>query len=157
MSDKTAISWTDVRPARFGPKPSPARDGDKVQARQRVNVEVRSGRRASPNAFPCVDCGHVWPDGERRHEYDHHLGYAAEHHGDVEPVCTKCHAQRDSERAKQTACKRGHALSGDNVYLAPNGTRHCRACGREKDRARPPRGSAYWAQVNDRRRGKANG
>ena len=22
-----------------------------------------------PNASPCVDCGHVWFDGERRHEH----------------------------------------------------------------------------------------
>lgn len=54
------------------------------------------GRRPHPNTMPCNDCGHVWSEGERRHEYDHHLGYAAEHHYDVEVVCTMCHAQRDS-------------------------------------------------------------
>lgn len=100
MAEKTGIEWCDVRPARFGPKPSPPRDGDKVQARQRVNVEVRSGRRGHPNTFACVDCGHVWQPGERRHEYDHHLGYAAEHHCDVEPVCTKCQRQRSIRRGE---------------------------------------------------------
>lgn len=36
-----------------------------------------------------------------RHEYDHHQGYGAEHHLDVEPVCTFCHAAR--EKARRTA------------------------------------------------------
>lgn len=81
-------------PQRFGPLPNPPRDGDRMQARQRINVEVRTGRRPRPNTLPCTDCGHVWSAGERRHEYDHYLGYAAEHHDDVEPVCTICHSRR---------------------------------------------------------------
>ena len=81
-----------------GPAPNPARDGDFVQARQRVNVEVRTGRRPHPNSIPCADCGHIWSEGERRHEYDHHKGYAAEHHLSVEPVCTICHHARESAR-----------------------------------------------------------
>lgn len=37
-------------------------------------------------------------------------------------------ARRVSARAKlQTECKRGHALSGDNLYLS-HGRRHCRQC-----------------------------
>lgn len=85
---------------RPGPAPAPARDGDRLQARQRVNVEVRHGWRPRPNDLPCVDCGHVWSEGERRHEYDHHLGYDAEHHTDVEPVCTTCHAARARTRGE---------------------------------------------------------
>lgn len=85
-------------PARYGPPPAPPRDDDRRQARQRINVEVRTGRRPHPNSLPCADCGHAWRDGERRHEYDHHLGYAAEHHHDVEPVCTTCHAERERRR-----------------------------------------------------------
>jgi len=85
---------------RRGPAPNPPRDGDKVQARQRINVEVRTGRRPHPNTLPCTDCRHVWIPGERRHEYDHHLGYAAVHHGDVEPVCTKCQRHRSIERGE---------------------------------------------------------
>jgi hypothetical protein len=87
---------------RPGPAPKPPRDGDRKQARQRVNVEVRTGRRPHPNTLPCVDCGHVWREGERRHEYDHHKGYAAAHHLDVEPVCTKCHRARCSARKELT-------------------------------------------------------
>lgn len=85
---------------RPGPAPRPPRDGDRKQARQRVNVEVRTGRRPHPNTLPCVDCGHVWHEGDKRHEYDHYLGYAAEHHLDVEPVCTVCHRARADRRAE---------------------------------------------------------
>ena len=34
---------------RPGPAPKPPRDGDRKQARQRVNVEVRTGRRPRPD------------------------------------------------------------------------------------------------------------
>jgi hypothetical protein len=83
---------------RYGPLPMSPRDGDAIQARQRVNVEVRTGRRPHPNTLPCVDCGHIWRIGERRHEYDHYLGYAAAHHYDVESVCTTCHHAREEQR-----------------------------------------------------------
>ena len=85
---------------RPGRAPNPPRDGDRRQARRRVNVEVRTGRRPHPNSLPCVDCGHAWTAGERRHEYDHHLGYSAEHHYDVEAVCTTCHGKRSSARGE---------------------------------------------------------
>jgi hypothetical protein len=81
---------------RPGPNPKPARDGDKLQARARVNHEVQSGRRPNPNDISCADCGHK---GEGlRHEYDHHMGYAAEHHFDVQPVCSRCHHSREDAR-----------------------------------------------------------
>lgn len=167
MSENSKIEWPDhipspaanINPAtgRPGPASAPARDGDKVQARQRINVEVRTGRRPHPNQLPCVDCGHVHARGERRHEYDHYLGYAAEHHLDVQSVCTDCHAKRDSARAKQTHCIRGHAFDEQNTYIAGNGTRHCKACMKLRDKSRPPRGSEYWVRVNAKRRGKQNG
>jgi hypothetical protein len=86
------------------PRPEPgrryvaARDDDQKQARRRVNYLVDAGLLPSPNRLPCTDCGHVWTAGERRHEYDHHLGYSAEHHESVEPVCTSCHHRRENER-----------------------------------------------------------
>lgn len=85
---------------RPGPTPHPPRDGDKKQARQRINVEVRTGRRPHPNSLPCADCGHVWAEGERRHEYDHHKGYAPESHLEVESVCTTCHRARCDARGE---------------------------------------------------------
>lgn len=82
-----------------GPARIARRDGDRKQARSRINHDVRQGIRPNPNTLKCKDCGHLGDD--RRHEYDHFNGYAAQHHGDVEPVCTKCHSKR--ERARKAA------------------------------------------------------
>lgn len=76
---------------RNGPPPYPPRDGDAQQARQRVNVDVREGRRDHPNQLPCSECGHVWKKGERRHEYHHHKGYGYKFHADVIVLCSTCH------------------------------------------------------------------
>lgn len=86
----------------YQPKPRPPkgrvfvkpRDGDKKQARRRVNHLVESKLIPHPNAIDCVDCGHVWSDGERRHEYDHYLGYDGVNHENVQAVCSTCHAIR---------------------------------------------------------------
>lgn len=152
MGETTEIAWTDS--TKPGPRPNAPRDGDKAQARQRINVEVRTGYRPHPNTLACVDCGHIWRDGERRHEYDHHLGYAAEHHYDVEPVCTLCHALRDGGKAKQTSCINGHEFTAENTGRKPNGTRFCRECLRIFDRTKRVRPPGYWKQINDRRRGR---
>ena len=151
MGDTTLISWCDAtaETRRPGPSPAPPRDGDKKQARQRINVEVRTGRRPHPNTLPCVDCGHVWSEGERRHEYDHHRGYDAAHHYDVVPVCTVCHARRDSIKARATACVHGHEFTADNTGYKPNGTRFCRECRRAYDRNRHD--AAHWRAYRARR------
>jgi hypothetical protein len=39
-------------------------------------------------------------------------------------------------RTRRDTCKRGHLLSEDNVYIAPDGERQCRECSRIRDRAR---------------------
>ena len=137
---------------RPGPAPKPPRDGDRKQARQRINVEVRTGRRAHPNSLPCEDCGHVHTPGCRRHEYDHFKGYAPEHHYEVQVVCTLCHARRDSKRKSQTHCVNGHEFTTENTRIAKNGTRHCLACARGHEKRRAPRGKEYWRRVNQRRK-----
>ena len=39
--------------------------------------------------------------------------------------------------ASKTHCLRGHPFSDENTYINPNdGSRHCRTCSRERDRAR---------------------
>lgn len=81
---------------------APARDGDKLQARRRVNYLVEQGRIAHPNSHPCSDCGHVFEEGARRHEYDHARGYSPENQLYVEPVCSACHAKREVARRGQT-------------------------------------------------------
>lgn len=84
------------------PRPAPGRrfvaprDGDKLQARRRVNHLVDVGLLPAPGDVACADCGHLGPD--RRHEYDHHLGYDAEHHEDVQAVCSPCHHKREALR-----------------------------------------------------------
>ncbi len=40
-----------------------------------------------------------------------------------------------AKNARKTHCKRGHALSGENVYLYRGTMRHCRECNRERGRA----------------------
>jgi hypothetical protein len=39
-------------------------------------------------------------------------------------------------RTRRATCKRGHLLSEQNVYTAPDGDRQCRECSRIRDRAR---------------------
>lgn len=126
-----------------GPAPHAPRDGDREQARQRINVEVRSGRRPRPNDLSCVDCGHRWSPGEPRHEYDHFMGYGAEHHYDVQAVCVRCHVARDSQKIAQTICVRGHEFTPENTGKKPNGTRFCISCRRLFDKNRG-RDAAYW-------------
>lgn len=70
------------------------RDGDAKQARRRINYLVEEGILPSPSSLPCSDCGQTWEEGLSRHEYDHHLGYAAARHEDVEAVCASCHHKR---------------------------------------------------------------
>lgn len=82
------------------------RSGDKKQARARVNHYVDVGLLPDPNTLPCTDCGHVH-SGDRRHEYDHHLGYAAEHQLSVEAVCSGCHGKRTSVRGETKRRRHG--------------------------------------------------
>ena len=84
----------------------PARDGDVKQARRRVNYFVEAGLLPTPNSLPCVDCGHIWEADGVRHEYDHHLGYEATHHEDVEVVCANCHHNRSRQRGEDQWGKR---------------------------------------------------
>jgi hypothetical protein len=82
------------------------REGDERQARAYANLLVRTGRLPRPNALPCTDCGHTYAPGERRHEYDHYLGYAVAHHGDVQAVCSTCHHKREVSRGATWWSKR---------------------------------------------------
>ena len=74
-------------------------DGNKKQARSRVNYLVSIGFLPNPNLVACLDCGHIGKG--RRHEYDHCRGYAAKNHETVEAVCSKCHSARAFRRGEQ--------------------------------------------------------
>lgn len=39
------------------------------------------------------------------------------------------------KRQRSSTCKRGHPLSGDNLYVTPRGVRQCLECQRNRDRA----------------------
>jgi hypothetical protein len=90
----------------YDPKPRPApgrryvraRDNDKKQARRRVDHLIAVGLLPEPDDLACCDCRHL--GGDRRHEYDHYLGYAPEHHEHVQAVCSKCHRRRAVERGE---------------------------------------------------------
>jgi hypothetical protein len=74
----------------------PTRDGDKAQARRRINYLVEQRKIPAPGSLPCVDCGHLGKD--RRHEYDHARGYDGPNQLYVEAVCAPCHHRREAER-----------------------------------------------------------
>lgn len=151
--DREPLPSINPSTGRPGPMPAVGRDGDKKQARQKVNLEVREGRLAAPNSLPCVDCGHIWEPSGIRHEYDHFLGYAAEHHYDVEAVCSRCHHKR--EQVKRTHCKHGHAFTPENTILTIGGTRQCLACRRTSDRGR--RDAAWWRAYREKRKASKAG
>ena len=90
----------------------------------------------------------MWKAGDRRHEYDHHLGYDAAHHYDVVARCTLCHASKDG-KATQTTCIHGHKYTAENTGIKPNGTRFCRACRAAYDKTR--RNAAWWRAYRVRR------
>lgn len=76
------------------------------KARRAVNAEVRYGKRPHPNTLPCVDCGHVYAEGERRHEYDHTGDYNDQATWlTVDSVCTTCHRTRTESRASADALR----------------------------------------------------
>jgi hypothetical protein len=60
------------------------------------------------------------------------------------------HAE-NMRRTRRPTCKRGHPLTGDNLYLAPDGERQCRECSRINGRARVRRwADEYKAQRDGR-------
>lgn len=76
----------------------PTRDGDKKQARRRVNYLVEQGRIPHPDDLPCIDCADEVFPVDYRHEYDHARGYDGENQLYVEPVCSRCHHAREEAR-----------------------------------------------------------
>lgn len=51
--------------------------------------------------------------------------------------------------ARKTHCKRGHPLTGDNLWICSQGLRHCKACARARERLRNgwPQDMAYSIQA----------
>lgn len=141
------------RVSRKGHRLVAIRDGDKLQARARVNLLVKIGRLENPNKLPCYDCGHR--DNDRRHEYDHFAGYASDKQECVQAVCTLCHKKRDCKRANATHCIHGHEFTKENTIITKSGHRKCRECFRIYDRGR--RDAAFWREYRLKRKDSTNG
>jgi hypothetical protein len=85
------------------------------------------------------------PEGEGLHLH-HHCGNRACCRPDhLALVTPKEHKQEHWV----THCSRGHELSGDNLYIAPNGDRHCRTYMRERN-------SVYYAAYSATHREELN-
>ena len=53
----------------------------------------------------------------------------------LEPVTRSENVKRAHKiKGSKTHCPRGHPYSGDNLYIAPNGSLNCRRCGKEAGR-----------------------
>ena len=113
------------------------------------SVSTDGGRsralRMYPDIPPCEMCGDA--DSERHHR-DGNTANNAE--SNIQFLCRHCHMtvdgriiqfrqqakERSSElidaaakaRRARTSCKRGHPLSGDNLYINPQGSRVCKTC-----------------------------
>jgi len=69
------------------------------QARRRINYLVEQGLIPHPNDLPCLDCGDMlFVRESSRHEYDHAKGYEGAEQLYVEPVCSRCHHNREEAR-----------------------------------------------------------
>jgi hypothetical protein len=100
---------------RYVPRPRPqhrpcySQGGNPQSARVRIYQRIKRGELPHPNTLPCSDCGLVWCEGQKRHEYDHPNGYAGAYALTVEPVCTRCHNRRGRERGTHS---RKHGSDG---------------------------------------------
>jgi hypothetical protein len=95
---KQRASYSPHPASRRGQLLVATRDGDKKQARHRVNHQVDIGVIPDPNDLPCVDCADMQGFNSARHEYDHAKGYDGADQLYVEPVCTTCHHNREEAR-----------------------------------------------------------
>ena len=98
--------------------------------------------------------------GSRQHWYTHRWSYTQnvgpipagmqiDHLCRVRACCNPAHLEAVTQttnilrgespyakRARQTHCKRGHELAGDNVRVSTRGTRQCRQCSQDREKAR---------------------
>lgn len=89
--------------------------------RLRTKQAIRKGRLPRQ---PCEVCGSGQVDA-------HHDDYSKPF--EVRWLCRTHH--KELHRRAETHCKRGHLLSGDNLYVRPDGERNCRACKSANKRA----------------------
>jgi hypothetical protein len=127
------------------------RDGDKTQARNRVNHAVDVGAMPDPNTLQCAHCGRSRKESGVRHEYHHHRGYGADFQLDVIALCDTCHDKAD--RRTVMHCPHGHEYTPENTGRWQDGTRYCRECRRIRDRKRHD--AAFWRARRAKRKAAA--
>jgi hypothetical protein len=96
-------------------------------------------RKARGSADHCEHCGSS--DPARQYDWASISGNYTDIM-DYKPLCRMCHAQFDREERYQrrSHCKRGHALTDDNVRLNKRGYRRCLKCYRD--------GALKWKRDN---------
>lgn len=95
------------------------RVGENVVLSTRWILGHLRGRELDPNEHACHKCDNP-PCVNPKHLY---IGTHADNMRDI--------VKRGHYNAEKTECKRGHPLSGDNLYVIPgSGSRVCRTCQR---------------------------
>jgi hypothetical protein len=56
---------------------------------------------------------------------------------------------RKRGRPRQDACKNGHPLSGDNLYVAPSGERQCCTCRNARHAAWREANPERWREIRN--------
>jgi len=111
----------------------------------------KAGRKRALKLFPyigpCEVCAH--PMAERHHKDGNTANNAR---GNIAALCRRCHMEADGrieaaremmrqirvigivaaaqEKLSRTHCKRGHPLSGENLFITSGGSRGCKECRR---------------------------
>jgi hypothetical protein len=122
-------------------------------------VSVKGGRRRAENLYPIAkSCSRCGENSKRidRHHKDGNTGNNKP--SNIEFLCRKCHMEIDGrsetlrkelllrlprlqkaaalEKKARTHCPHGHPYSGSNLYISPNGIRHCCKCRNDHKRAK---------------------
>lgn len=100
--------------------------------RDKIAARLRTGK-----TFRCEECGsEFWRKrsaiAKGNCRFCSRTCYSSSLKGVNRPVSELCKERgviaAAEQRSNQSHCKRGHLLSGDNLYAAPNGSRVCREC-----------------------------
>jgi len=115
------------------------------------NVSVKGGRARALRTYPKVErCSECRATRIERHHIDGNT--ANNEPSNIQMLCRRCHMIADGRmdiaasqmrevqkigikvaanlKNKQTHCKRGHPLSGQNLFITTQGSRGCKECRR---------------------------
>lgn len=147
----------EIKSKKRGPKPGYKQSAEHIEKRKRFGedhpgwkgdqISVRGGRSRAKRIFtetqPCEICG---SEKTERHQKDENTANNSSEN--IQFLCRACHtkmhilrlrkvarenlelaiAAAAEKKRKQTHCKRGHELSGSNLYINKRGSRVCKEC-----------------------------